>query len=399
MRVLFADHIPDRARVHLAAQGFEVSAEPSLAADSLRARLAELQPAVLVVRSTRVDAGHLASAPSLSLVVRAGAGVNTIDLEAASANGVFVANCPGKNAVAVAELTLGLLVSLDRFLPDNVADLRAGMWNKKRYSAARGLKGRTLGLIGFGDIGKAVARRVQAFGMPVVAWSRSLTPEVADAYGVHRVDSPEDVARAADAVSVHLALTPATRGLIASSILGEMKHGALFLNTSRAEVVDEQALLEALDARDLRAGLDVFSGEPSAKQGPFEHPLAQHPRVYGTHHIGASTEQAQDAVADEANRIIEVFRDTGEVANCVNLTRQTQASHRVVVRHHDQVGVLAAVLGRLVADSLNVQEMENVIFPGGAAIARIQVAGAPSGDLAQTVSDLPNVIHAAVQAL
>lgn len=396
MRVLFADKLPDQARTRLAATGFEVIAEPSLAGDALTRRLADVGPDVLVVRSTKVTEDHIGAAPTLSLVVRAGAGVNMIDLDACSAAGVFVANCPGKNAVAVAELAFGLLLAIDRHIVDGASDLRAGRWNKKAYSQAEGLKGRVLGLVGFGGIGQAVARRARAFGMPVVAWSRSLTDEAAAAAGVTRGASPEEVARQCDILSVHLALTPETRGLVGESVFSSLRYGSIVLNTSRAEVLDEGALLSALDERELRAGLDVFSGEPSAKEGPFEHALAAHPRVVGSHHIGASTTQAQQSVADEACRIIEGFRDEGRVSNCVNMSVRSSADHRVVVRHRDRVGVLASLLALLREDDMNVQEMENLVFPGGAAIARIQVTGQPSPDLGQRLSAAENVLHASI---
>jgi D-3-phosphoglycerate dehydrogenase len=399
MRVLFADKLPDRSRTRLAAGGCEVLVEPGLADEALAQRLRELAPDVLVVRSTKVKAAHIDAAPSLSLVIRAGAGVNTIDLAACSAAGVFVANCPGKNAVAVAELTFGLMLAIDRHLVDGVVDLRAGRWNKGTYSKAAGLKGRTLGLLGMGDIGQAVARRAAAFGMPVVAWSRSLTAERAAEMGVTRAASPEEVARAADILSVHLALTPETRGLVGDSVFGAMKHGGVFINTSRSEVVNEASLAAAIDGKGLRAGLDVFNDEPAGSSGSFEHPLARHPRVVGSHHIGASTEQAQEAVGDEVCRIIEGYRDEGRVWNCVNALVRSAADHRVVVRHRDRVGVLAAVLACMRESGLNVQEMENLIFPGGAAIARIQVVGRPDDGLAARLSALEHVVHASIVAL
>lgn len=399
MRVLFADRLPDRARVRLASQGFEVRAEPKLDGDDLGGRLAEWQPEVLVVRSTKVTAAHLDVAEKLALVVRAGAGVNTIDVAACSAKGVFVTNCPGKNAVAVAELTLGLVLALDRSIPDAVADLRAGRWAKKKFGNGRGLKGRTLALVGFGDIGRAVARRARAFGMHVVAWSRSLTDEIAAEHGVERVATPEAAATRADVLSVHLALTPQTRGLVGESVFGAMRHGASFVNTSRAEIVDEAALLAALDGKGIRAGLDVFSGEPSAGEAPFDHPLAKHPSVYGTHHVGASTDEAQEAVADEACRIVETFRDRGQVLNCVNTLVRSAATHRVTVRHLDRVGVLASVLSVLREAGINVQEMENVIFPGGAAIARIQVSSGPDEQAVQRLMASEHVLDVSVVAL
>ncbi len=301
--------------------------------------------------------------------------------------------------MAVAELTLGLLLALDRWIPDNVADLRRGRWNKAAYSGGHGLQGRTLGIIGAGAIGQEVAQRATAFGMNVVAWSRSLTPERAQRMGAVALQTPEEVARRADVVSIHLALTPETRGLVGESIFAAMSHGALFLNTSRAEVVDEEALLRSLDERGLRAGLDVISGEPAAKTGELSHPLAVHPSVYGTHHIGASTQQAQLAVGDEVCRIVEAFRDEGHVLNGINKVITTSASHRLVVRHLDRVGVLARILERLSQAGINVQEMENIVFPAGAAIARIQIASSPEPPVLADLGQLESVLHVSATAL
>lgn len=398
MRILIADGLPERARARLASEGAEVHSDSALKERSLEAALLAFQPDVLVVRSTRVEAAHIDASSSLELVVRAGAGVNTIDLAACGGRGVFVANCPGRNAVAVAELTMGLLLCLDRQIPDNVAELRAGRWDKKRFGAARGLAGRTLGLLGLGSIGKEVAIRALAMDMRVLAWSRSLDGKSASAAGIERRDTPEAVAAEADALSVHLALTPETRGLVGASVFAALRPGALFINTARADVVDPTALHHAVEEQGIRAGLDVFHSEPSAKQGAIDDPLATHPGVYGTHHIAASTEQAQQAVADEVCRIIETYRATGTVPNCVNLARRTSADHLLVVRHQDRVGVLAAILVALREAHLNVQEMENTIFAGGgAAIARIQVHGSVDEALRLRLADLPDVL--AVTAL
>src|SRR5262249_6209923 len=182
---------------------------------------------------------EMLEAGRLSLVVRAGAGYNTIDVEAASARGIYVANCPGKNSVAVAELAFGLILALDRRIPDNASDLKRGAWNKKEYSKARGLFGSTLGLVGGGGMRKEMMPRARAFGMPVVAWSRSLAPERAQALGVERKATPEEVAAAADIVSVHVAAKPETKGLVGERFFAAMKPGASFVNTSRAEVVDQ----------------------------------------------------------------------------------------------------------------------------------------------------------------
>lgn len=399
MRVLIADKLVAEAAQALQDAGHEVHVDPALHGEALREALSTLAPEVLVVRSTKVTAEHLAAASALSLVVRAGAGVNTIDLDAAGAQGVFVSNCPGRNADAVAELTLGLLVSIDRRIPDNVAEARAGRWDKKRFGKADGLKGRTLGVLGCGRIGQAVIARAQAFGMEVVAWSRSLDEAKAAGLGVRHAGSPVEVARHSDALTVHTALTPDTRGLIGAEVLDALPDGAIVLNTSRAGVVDADALSEALDRKGLRVGLDVFEGEPATKQGALDTPLARHERVYLTHHIGASTAQAQQAVAAEAVRVITVFHTTGTPPNCVNVARAPEADHSLVVRHRDRVGVLAAVLDELRKAELNVQEMDNTIFAGGeAAIARIQIDGDPS-DVTGAVSALPHVLHVAVVPL
>ena len=381
MRVLLADNLPDAARLRLMGAGFTVHADPSLSGDALRDALAEHAPDVLVVRSTKVTAAQLEATSALQLVVRAGAGVNTIDLDAASALGIFVSNCPGMNAVAVAELTFGHILNADRRIAEQVADMRAGQWRKKAYGKlqGRGLKGRTLGVLGCGNIGRAVVARALAFEMEVIAWSPSLCATKARHLGVTRAADPVEVARAADVLSVHLALTPTTRGLVGPAIFDALPNGAIVVNTSRGEVLDEAALANAVATKGIRAGLDVFVNEPKA-DGPFAAGIVRSDGVYGTHHTAASTIQSQEAVADEACRIVETWGTTGEAINCVNLADQTPATHQLVIRHADQVGVLAGVLAGLREDGINVQQMENMIFSGanGAACARIQIEGTPS---------------------
>ena len=378
MHVLIADKFEQSGREGLQAIGCDVSFQPDLKDEALTEAIRQQTPDVLVVRGTKVTESMLA-AGQIKLVVRAGAGFNTIDVAAASRRGIYVSNCPGKNSIAVAELAFALILALDRRIADNVIALREGEWNKKEFSKARGLFGRTLGLVGVGKIGAEMIPRAQAFGMRVVAWSRSLTPERAAELGVEYSASPLEVARDADIVSVHVALNSDTREFLGEDFFATMREGAYFINTARGEVVDQAALIEAMKSRGIRAGLDVFAGEPTSATAPFTDEIAKETKLYGTHHIGASTDQAQEAIAAETVRIVREFKENGNVPNVVNLARQTPATHRLVVRHLDRPGVLAAVLDAIKSEQINVQEMENIVFEGAeAAVARINLDKAPS---------------------
>jgi D-3-phosphoglycerate dehydrogenase len=400
MRILIADKFEQSGRDRLAAAGCEVLYKPGTKDEALAKAIQQDTPDVLVVRSTKVT-GAMLEASALKLVVRAGAGYNTIDVAAASKRGIYVSNCPGKNSIAVAELAFGLILALDRHIADNVISLRKGEWNKETYSKARCLFGRTLGLIGVGQIGSEMIPRARGFGMPVVAWSRSLTPEKADALGIKYKASPEDVAASADVVSVHLALNSGTKGVLSTRFFNAMGEGAYFVNTSRGEIVDQAALVAAMKERKLRVGLDVFASEPAGGTGQFADPIGREPNVYGTHHIGASTEQAQEAIAAETCRIIEEFKTTGKVPNVVNLARHTPATHALVVRHLDRPGVLAGVLDALRAAEINVQEMENVVFEGAeAAVAHINLDRSPPKEvLDRCRAENANIIELTLLAL
>jgi D-3-phosphoglycerate dehydrogenase len=385
MRVLIADKFEQSGQDGLKAAGCEVFYQPGVKDDALAQEIARFQADVLIVRSTQVTEAILSSG-ALKLVVRAGAGYNTIDVAAASRRGIYVSNCPGKNSIAVAELTFGLMLALDRRIPDNVISLRNGQWNKTEYAKARGVFGRTLGLIGLGQIGREVVSRAQAFGLPVIAWSRSLNPQTAEELGVEYKATPLDVAGAADIVSVHVALNAQTRGLIGASFFNAMRPGAYFLNTSRAEVIDQAALAQAVREKGIRAGLDVFAKEPATGTGVFDDDIAQ--VVYGTHHIGASTDQAQEAIAAETVRIVKTFKETGKVPNVVNLAKTTPATCALIVRHLDRPGVLAAVLDAISEARINVQEMQNVVFEGAqAAVARIDLEVEPETEVLDRIRD------------
>lgn len=394
MHLLFADALPDEAVAELESRGHTCVVDAGLGAEDLVDRIAGVD--VLVVRSTRVPRAVIEAGDRLALVIRAGAGTNTIDTDAAAERGVLVANVPGRNSAAVAELTLGLLLAVDRRIADNVADLRAGRWAKKEYSRARGLLGSTLGIVGLGSIGLAVAERAVAFGIAVQALARpGRRPDIAaraEELGITMCPSLEHLLTSSDIVSLHVPSSDETRQLVDDAFLASMKDGAILLNTSRGDVVDEVALLAALDAGRVRAGLDVFADEPSAGSAAWDSPLARHPRVVATHHIGASTEQAQRAIAAGVVEIVDAFV-AGEARHCVNLTPGRLGSVTLTVRHLDRVGVLARVLDLLSDQGLNVEQMQNRVFRGGeAAVASIDVAGTCSNELLAELRALPHVL-------
>ena len=364
MNVLIVDKLSSEVVCALEKLGLQVEVRNDLDAAALPSAAGSVD--ILVVRSTKVTAAAIQAAPRLSLIIRAGAGVDTIDLEAACAKGIYVANCPGKNTAAVAELAIGLLLAADRRIADATVAMRNGAWRKKEFGKARGLAGRTLGILGFGAIGKAVAARAAGLEMKVVAWSRSLTPEAAESQGVGYAASPQELAAVCDAVSIHLALTPETKYLAGPQFLDALRPGAILINTSRGPLVDTAALRAAIAAKGLRVGLDVFEGEPAGAEAEWtDKELAS--QATCTPHIGASTDQASEAVAAEVVRIIDVFIKTGHPPGTVNLCAHSPAKFRLVVRHLNRVGVLAFVLDGLREEGINVEEMENTIFAGAAA--------------------------------
>lgn len=396
MKVLIADKLSDKAVCDLENLGAEVVVKPDLTADELGGALGDAE--ILVVRSTRVKAPAIEAAPCLSLIIRAGAGVNTIDLDCASSKGIYVANCPGKNTEAVAELAIGLLIASDRRIVNAGSDMRLGAWKKKEYGKAHGLKGRTLGIIGVGTIGKAVIKRAKGLEMKVIAWSRSLTEEKAGELGIGYCANAQEVAQRADAVSVHLAANSQTEHFIGKEFLKHMKDGAILVNTSRGEVVDTNALKEAVKQKHLRVGLDVYEDEPAVTEPVFnDKELAK--MVTGTPHIGASTNQAAEAVADEVVRIVRAYKDTGKPANAVNIQQKSSARCDLIVRHYNRVGVLAGVLDELRSEEINIEEMENIIFSGQiASNCTLKLDSKPSDELIRRIESDDNIIQVALNS-
>jgi len=319
MKILIVDLFSADAMEALRAAGHTVVYDTTAKAAKLTEKLAAEKPQVLVVRSTKVEAPQLdAAAPDLRMIVRAGSGVDTIDVAGAKTRGVKVCNCPGKNAVAVAELAFGLIMAIDRRIVENVVQFRAGQWNKDAFAECRGLKGRTLGLIGFGNIGRELAARARAFDMNIVVHDPFITPEVLAPFNARRVANLVELAAASDIVSVHVVGGAQTKHMLNEAFFQAMKPGSYFINTSRASVVVEPALLDAIHNKGIWAGVDVMEGEPQQKKCAFTHPFAQEEHVLATHHIGASTKQAEEAIGEEALRVVMAFGANGTVLNAVN---------------------------------------------------------------------------------
>lgn len=387
MKILIADKFEQSGTDRLRGLASTLEADASLKDDALIDKLKSFDPNVLVVRSTKVRRDAIDAGKSLQLILRAGSGVDNIDVGAASERGVSVANCPGKNAVAVAELTMGLMFALDRKIPDNVIDFREGVWHKKKYAAAAsGLKGRTLGIIGAGQIGTEVARRAVACEMNVLYTHLGRSRGLVDLPNCRRTEM-EELLREADIVTIHIPGGDSTKALLDAKNLALLKPSAFFINTSRASVIDEQALAQMLRDGKLRgAAIDVFDNEPSGADGePIKSSLRDVPNLYVTHHIGASTQQAQEAVADESVRIVAEFKETNRVLNCVNLN-ETPPQSLLVVKLRNKPGGLAHVFQVISTAGINVEEMDHVIFDGGkTACAHIRVTPSPDSNLIEQI--------------
>jgi D-3-phosphoglycerate dehydrogenase len=398
MRLLVADKLDLSALEELRVLGIEIASRPELTRDTLATALDGV--GILVVRSTEVTAEAIAGAKQLNLIVRAGAGVNNIDVAAASARGVYVACCPGKNAIAVAELTLGLILALDRRIVDATAELRSGRWEKSRFANARGLLGRRIGIAGLGAVGLEVLHRARSFGLEPHVFSRSLSPARAARLDVVHARTLEELASRSDVFTIHLPQKPQTRGAVSRKVLEALPDGAIVVNTAHPEVLDYEALAEVAEAKHLRVGLDVFAQEPDSGSAPFDAAIFDRGTVYGTPHVGASTEQAQRAIARETARIVRAFMTEETVPNVVNICATTPARYAVVVRLLDKVGVLANTLGVLKRHGINIEEISNTVFDGAiATCTKLRTSARPSEACLKEIAAFAEVLHVDVVAL
>ncbi|MBM4175760.1 MAG: phosphoglycerate dehydrogenase [Ignavibacteria bacterium] len=312
MKVIVADKFPDIYINQMKDLKLDVVYNPKLGENDLPEAAKDAD--AIVVRSTIVNEKTITDGSNLKLIIRAGSGVNNINVKAASAKGIPVTNCPGKNSIAVAELAMGMIVALDRKIPDNVKDFNSSIWNKAKFSKAEGIFGKTLGIIGVGNIGKEIAKRAHAFGMKVIGYDVIKSEGI----GVEYYDDVEKLISESDVITLHVPANPQTKGMFNDKLFGLMKKNAMLINTSRSDVIDEDALIKAVKEKGITAAVDVFKGEPEGKDGAVSSKLQNVDGIYVTHHIGASTEQAQNAVAEETVRIISEFQKTGQAINRVN---------------------------------------------------------------------------------
>ena len=341
-QVLVADAISPSGLAPLTSDArFEVIVHPGLTGEELARALAEVH-AVVVRSATHITRDALRYAERLVLIGRAGVGVDNIDVAAATERGIAVLNAPSGNTVSAAELAFSLMLSLARRIPAADHSMHHGEWDKKSFTGSE-LLGKTLGLIGAGRIGGEVARRARAFGMRVIAYDPYLSPQRAEALEVELTSLAELLAQA-DVVSIHTPLTEATSGLIADAELAQMKRGALLVNAARGGVVDEAALLRALESGHLGgAALDVFTEEPL----PAEHPLRWAPNLVLTPHLGASTHEAQQNVAVEIAHAVRDALLDGDFSHAVNapaIGREEMRRVRPLADLAERLGGMAAAL-------------------------------------------------------
>ena len=397
MRLLIADKLHPRAVEELRTLPIEVVYEPELTKESLATQLQNV--GILVVRSKEVTAEAILGARQLNLIVRAGAEASTIDLKAASKGGVYVANCPGKNAGAVAELVMGQLVALDRRIPDAVFSLRNQRWERGEYGKAEGLAGKTIGIAGFGAIGQEVAVRARAFGLHPIAWSRGLSAQSAAEMGVGHAKTIEELASKCQILTLHLPVNDRTRQLVDKRVLDLLPKRAMLVNVARADLLDYAALREAVKTRGLRAAVDVYPDEPKGKKeyptDLFDTvPSATGGFVYGTPHIAASTDQAQLAIATETVRVIRSFLVDGTVPNCLNVSNVRAARFQLVIRMLDRVGTLANVLSVIKRHGINIEEVTNTVFDGGdASSTKLRLLSRPSEVCLTEIRAFEEILH------
>ncbi len=388
MKIVVADDLPASALELLRAEpGWIVDARPGRAAAVLAADLADAD-ALLVRSATKVDAALIAAAPGLRIVARAGTGVDNVDVAAASARGILVVNAPGANSISVAEHACALMLALARSVPAADSAMKGSKWEKKKFIGTE-LRGKTLGVAGLGRIGQEVALRARAFGMRLVAHDPFISKEIASGLGVELM-TLDEVCATADYLTLHLPSTPDTRHIFNDDRFARCKPGIRLINTARGELIDQAALVRAIEAGIVAgAGLDVFETEP-----PSDWSLAQLPQVIATPHIAASTEEAQELVGTETAATVRDFLRDGIVRNAVNFPSiQPDEMQRLQpwIGLADQLGAIASQMGTARIEALGVRYYGALVESRG---VEVLAASAAAGVLRPILSSGVSIVNA-----
>jgi D-3-phosphoglycerate dehydrogenase len=390
-KVLVSDSLAAQGlEVLQAARGLEVINSPGLAPEELLKVVRDVEG--LVIRSgTKVTAEVIAAAEKLKVIGRAGIGVDNVDVEAATERGIAVLNTPEGNNITTAEHAIALMVSLARHIPQAAASMKAGLWEKKKFQGME-LYNRTIGVVGLGNIGRIVARRAKALGMKVLACDPFISAEAAAKFDVELVDF-DDMLERSDVVTLHVPRTKETTGLLDRAAFEKMRDGVLVINAARGGIVDEEALLEALESGKVAgAGVDVYLKEPP----PEDHPLVNHPRVVCTPHLGASTDQAQINVSVAVSEQVRDYLLEGIVRNAINmpsLSPELMTEMRPYLQLAEKLGRFQGQLG-----SGAVQQVE-VEYAGDVAELRVApITIAVLKGLLESISDRVNLVNAPIIA-
>jgi D-3-phosphoglycerate dehydrogenase len=384
MRIVVADDLPKTAVELLKAEGWDVDSKSGRTPEQLKADMGDAD--ALVVRSaTKVTPDIIAAAPKLRAIARAGTGVDNVNVEAASARGIVVMNAPGANSISVAELAMAQLLSLARKLPAADASMKQGKWDKKSFLGEE-VRGKVLGLAGLGRIGQEVARRAQSFEMTVIAHDPFISKQVADGLEIELV-SMDDLCARADYLSLHMPATPQTRHTFNAERLAKCKRGLKLINTARGELIDEAALVDAINSGQIGgAALDDYTSEPTT-----DYTLQQLPQVVASPHIAASTREGQELVGVETATALRDFLKTGVIRNAVNFPSVPPEEFQKLQPYiglAKQLGCLVGQMGEARIQSLSVRYYGDLATGQHPLILSAALAGLFQAILSDTVTEV-----------
>ena len=399
IKILFGCNVPEEILEEFRALGTELIYEPNIAPDRLEKIVGDTN--ILVISRNRISPEIIAAGHELQMIIRAGTDVSNISVQQASEAGIFVCNCPYKDATAIAELTFGYLLSVDRRLFAHVQASRQQKPGVIPKLEALGLAGRTLGVLGYGPVEKEIIQRALAFEMKVNAWSpASLTPEIAAERKIGFCDRPRDVARDSDMLSVYISPQNQAAHLVDVDLLESMRPGASLVYIGHPGALDLSALADVASRRDIRVAYDISAPQLTAGDvGRFIARLQALPNVIGTYGLADRTHQSREETAREVLRIVREFILNGKVLNCLNLIEYNPAMWQLLMRLKDRVGVLASVMDVLRADGISMEDITSHLFTGAQAVwITMAVDERPSAEALAAIRELEGVLNLEIRA-